>query len=257
MIIIDAQVNISGRDQKTAEVLRALRQHDIDTAVIFADAESVDLESSNRYVLRSGQEFDCYPFYYLGGNPFTDTRMDLEDPPNLEDYAGVRWHGWFAESEDRTGRVDRHELDFAVVTMESPEFGGLMSGLQFYGKPIIFEEDFAVTLEFVRRYEALTVIIPHLGMLSGGEEKVVGELHRYPNVYFTTSHAALEPAMVRRIGPERLLFASDYPRGKLGPSIEKIKRLDLSDEDEALVFGENLERILNQEIEEPDDPDDE
>jgi Amidohydrolase len=253
VIIIDSHVHISGRDRQTGEVLRKLKRYDVDSAVIFADAESADLEASNRYVLLSGQEFDCYPFYYLGGNPFTDTRMDLEIPVNLEDFAGIRWHGWFAEFEDRTGRVDRHELEFAVVTMESPEFIGLMSALSYYGKPIMFEEDFAVTLEFVRRFPELKIIIPHMGLLSGGEEQVIGQLYRERNVSFTTSHGTIDPVTLRRLGPERLLYASDFPHGSPAAEIEKIKRLEIGDEDEALVFGENIERILNRELDEDED----
>jgi len=252
MIIVDAHVSVSGRDQQMSDILRRLQRYDTDTAILFADAGSPDLESVNRYVLRSGREFDCYPFYYLGGNPFTDTRMDLEPPPDLEEYAGLRWHGWFAESEDRAGRVDGHELEFAIMTMESPEFTGLMAALAFYGKPVIFQEDFAVTLEFVRRYQELTIIIPHLGTLSGGQEKVVGQFYRHENVHFTTSHGTLDPITLSRLGPERLLYASDFPYGRPEHEIEKIKRLELSDEDEALVFGENVERILNTEIDEDD-----
>lgn len=256
MIIIDAHVHISHPDRRTDKILQHLRGAGADSAIIFADAESRDLDTDNRYVLWSGQEFDCYPFYYLGGNPFTDTRMDLEVPPNLEEYAGVRWHGWFAESADRTGRVDRHELEFAVMTMESPEFEALMSALAYYDKPIMFEEDFAVTLEFISRYPQLKVIIPHLGMLSGGSEKVVGRLSTNANVYFTTSKAPIDQAMLRRPGASRLLYASDYPYGTPLDEIEKIRALDLGDEDEALVFGENVERILNREVDGLEEDDD-
>lgn len=248
MILIDAHVHISSPNYRTDDVLRTLKRVDTDSALIFPDAESTQLESENRYVLRSGQEFDCYPFYYIGGNPFTDTRSDLEVPHNLGEYSGVRWHHWFGESPDRTGRVDRHELEFAVVTMESPEFEALTSALRFYDKPIMFEEDFAVTLEFIARYGDLKVIIPHMGLLSGGEENVIGRLYTNANVYFTTSHGTLDPVTLRRVGPERLLYSSDYPYGDPVENIEKIKRLDLGDEDEAMVFGENAERLLNREV---------
>jgi len=252
VILIDAAVHVSARSMPTGDALAALRRFDTDSAVIFADAQSPDLTADNRYVLMSGQEFDCYPFYYAGGNPFTDTRLDLENPPNLEDYCGVRWHGWFAESEDRTGRVDRHELEFAVMTMESPEFTGLMSALAFYDMPIMFEEDFAVTLEFVARFPELTVIIPSMGVFSGGEENIVGRLQTNPRVHFTTSHSRLDRVLVSRVGPERLLYASDFPYGDPAQSIERVKQLGLGDEDEALVFGENVERLFHRSIDEVD-----
>lgn len=249
MFIVDASVHVSQRNHPTDEVLKALRPFDVDSAIIFADSESPDLESQNRYVLRSGQEFDLFPFYYLGGNPFTDTRMDLEVPPNIEEYAGVRWHGWFGESPDRAGRVDRHELEFAVMTMETPEFEALMSALAFYSKPILFEEDFGVTAEFVARYGELRIIIPHMGALSGGEEKVLGRFYQNKNVNFTSGRGAIEQLTLRRLGPERILFASDYPHGSPADSMDKIKLLGLGDEDEALVFGENVERLLGIEAE--------
>ncbi|HZT96061.1 MAG TPA: amidohydrolase family protein [Chloroflexota bacterium] len=253
MILIDAHVSVSTVRHRADAVLKALKRFDTDSAIIFADSQSPDLAAENRYVLRSAQEFDCFPLYYLGGNPYTDTRMDLELPDSLEEYAGIRWHRWFGESRDLTGRVDRHELEFAVVQMETTEFESLMSALHYYDLPILLEEDFAVTLEFVERYgEMVKVIIPHMGMFSGGVDLVVGRLYRNPNIYFTTSYAPLDPVLVSRIGAERLLYASDYPYGDPAQNIEKIKHLDLSDEDEALIFGENVERLLHRDVEDLD-----
>lgn len=248
MILIDSRVHVSARRHRAEEVLKVLKRVDTDSAIIFPDAESDDLTAENRYVLRGAQEFDCFPFYYLGGNPFTETRMDLEIPVNLEDYAGLRWHGWFGEGPDLTGRVDRHELEFAVMTMESPEFESLMSALAFYDMPIMFEEDFGVTVEFVTRYENLKIIVPHMGAYSGGEENVMQRLHDNANVYFTTSHSTLDSTYARRIGPERLLYASDFPFGDPKQALDRVRNLGFSDEDEALVFGENVERLLNRDL---------
>lgn len=249
MILIDAHVHVSSRGNSTDAALKALQSVETDSAIIFANAESDDLEAENRYVLRSAQEFDCFPFYYLGGNPFTDNRMDLEIPTNLDEYAGLRWHGWFGESVDLTGRVDRHELEFAVMIMESPEFEALMAALVFYRMPVLFEEDFGVTAEFVARYANLKIIIPHMGAYSGGEENVMRRLHGYENVFFTTSHSTLDSTYARRIGPERLLYASDFPYGDPKQARDRVTRLGFSDEDEALVFGENVERLLNRDLE--------
>ncbi len=249
MILIDSHVSVSTHETRTDAALAALKRFDTDSAIIFADSRSDSLVADNRYVLRSGQEFECFPFYYLGGNPYTDTRVDLEIPDNIDEYAGLRWHRWFGESPDLTGRVDRHELEFAVVQMETPEFEALMAALNHYQMPIIFEEDFAVTLEFVARYgDSQTIIIPHMGLYSGGIEHIVGRFYRNPNIYFTTSHAPLDPVLAGRIGADRLLYASDYPYGNPAEAIEKIKRLELGDEDEALVFGENVERLLSQDL---------
>jgi hypothetical protein len=249
MLIIDAHVHVSAQDYPTAQTLKTLQQFNIERAIIFADPKSADLASENLYVLRSGQEFNCYPFYYLGGNPYTDTRMDLEVPENLNNYAGLRWHGWFSEARDLVGRIDRHELEFAVNVMESPIFEALMAALAHYRMPIIFEEDFGVTLEFVARFSNLSIIIPHLGAFSGGEERVIEELYRSENVYFSTGQGRLNPVLARRIGPERLLYASDFPYGSPGDNIAEIERLGFNEEDEALILGENAERLLEAQVE--------
>ena len=253
MILIDSHVHVSSRGHRTDTVLNTLKRVETDAAILFADAESDDLAAENLYVLRSAQEFDCFPFYYLGGNPFTENRMDLEIPVNLEDYAGLRWHGWFGEAADLTGRVDRHELEFAVMIMESPEFESLMSALAFYDMPVMFEEDFGVTVEFVARYDHLKIIVPHMGAFSGGEENVMRRLHANESVYFTTSHSTLDSTYAKRIGPERLLYASDFPYGNPKDAIDRVRQLGFSDEDEALVFGENVERLINRDLDDEDD----
>ena len=57
------------------------------------------------------------------------------------------------------------------------------------------------------------------------------------------------PEMIRRavatIGAERVLFGSDGPGCVPALEIEKVRLVGLSPEDEALVLGGNIKRILD------------
>jgi predicted TIM-barrel fold metal-dependent hydrolase len=100
------------------------------------------------------------------------------------------------------------------------------------------------------QYPEVDFIIPHLGSFSGdwrAHQQVVDQMARHANVYGDTSGVYrfdyLEQA-VRRAGPEKLLFGSDGPW--LHPELElhKVRLLGLSPEDEALVCGGNIARLM-------------
>src|SRR5919199_772688 len=187
-MLVDAHVSVDSRRFPVERALEILGAAKVQRAVIFADARSDDLDAQNRYVLEEAREHGLFPFYYLGGNPWTDTRPEILDiPDNLSDYAGIRWHRWVGEGIDREGNFDQDELDWALNLMESSEFEAFVSAAAHYSLPVIFEESFAVTLEFVLRYPSVDVIIPHLGARSGGPSNILRGLWDAPNAYFDTS----------------------------------------------------------------------
>jgi uncharacterized protein len=70
---------------------------------------------------------------------------------------------------------------------------------------------------------------------------------RTPNVYLDTScmpQPAWIRAAVQRIGPERVMYASDGPGCPPGLEIHKVKRAGLTPAEEELVFSGNILRIL-------------
>jgi hypothetical protein len=244
-MIIDSNVAIdSGRFpiERAMDVLQATRTS---SAVVFADARSDNLSAQNRYVLQAAERYNVYPFLYLGGNPFTDTRPDeLLVPDDLDRYSGIRWHRWVGEAIDRRGELDEAELEWAVNLMESPEFEALASAAALYNLPFIFEESFAVTLEFVLRYPALDIIIPHLGARSGGETNVMRALWDQPNVYFDTSLSSLDETALSRIGPSRILYGSGLPYGDPETELGKIDRLPVPESVKEGIYGDNLLALL-------------
>jgi hypothetical protein len=110
---------------------------------------------------------------------------------------------------------------------------------------------------FASQYPQVSFIVPHLGSFSGdwrAHQQVVDQMVRYPNVYGDTSGVYrfdyLEQA-VQRAGANKLLFGSDGPW--LHPEVElhKVRMLRLPPEDEALVLGGNILRLLSQVIVRP------
>lgn len=245
-MITDANVSIDRERYPIEKALEVLNAANIRKAVIFAEAHAESLKEQNTYVLQSAKEYDLYPFYYVGGNPFTDTRSEpLEVPDNLEQYAGIRWHRWVGEGIDREGNLDDSELDWAINLMDSAEFEALTAAAAHYSLPVMFEESFAVTLEFALRYPSLDVIVPHLGARSGGQLNVLRALWDTPNVYFDTSLSQIDETALSRLGTERILFGSGYPYGDPEAEVDKIDRLPIPDEAKEGMYGENLVSLLS------------
>lgn len=246
-MIIDAHVSIDSRRYPVERAMEVLQASRVQKAVIFAEARADSLAEQNAYVLEVARRYDLYPFYYIGGNPFTDTRADiLEIPDNVGDYAGIRWHRWIGEGIDRQGTLDNDELDWAINLMESPEFEAVAAAAAHYNLPVIFEESFAVTLEFVLRYPSLDIIIPHLGARSGGESNVLRAVWDTPNVYFDTSLGLLDETTLSRVGTQRILFGSGYPYGDPEAELDKIDRLPVPEDVKEGIYGDNLLSLLSQ-----------
>lgn len=244
-MIADANVALDSRRYPVERALEVLSAANVGRAVVSAHPRAADHEAENRYVLRVAQEHDLWPFFYVGGNPFTDTRPDeLVTPEDLSEYAGIRWHRWIGAGIDREGALDRDELEWAVSLMESSEFEALTSAAALYNLPVMFEESLAVTLEFVLRFPSLDIIIPHLGARSGGEANVLRELWDAPNVYLETSLALLDEITLARVGSHRILFGSGYPEGDPAAELDKIDRLPIAEEVKEGIYGDNIEALL-------------
>jgi hypothetical protein len=245
-MIVDAHVALDRERYTVEQAMQSLGAAKIQRAVVFAHPHASNVESLNAYVLEAARAHDLLPFFYLGGNPFTDTRPDvLEIPDDLSQYAGIRWHRWIGECIDRSGMLDENELQWATNLMESAEFEAFASAAAFYGLPVMFEESLAVTLEFVLRYPSLDVIIPHLGARSGGQTNVIQALWDAPHVYFETSLSQIEETTLSRVGTDRMLFGSGYPEGDPEAELDKIDRLPIPEDAKEGMYGDNLLSLLS------------
>lgn len=109
----------------------------------------------------------------------------------------------------------------------------------------------AMLADIVRRFPRLDVVACHFGGYKRFEEAVetVVGLPVHLDTSWPPSLATLAPDRVRaaivKHGPERVVFASDWPMADPAAEIEAIRALGLSDEDTAAVLGGNLARLLD------------
>lgn len=115
------------------------------------------------------------------------------------------------------------------------------------------EEEFDCTLHIAETYPGIPLIIPHLGRLNGGPDKMDVFFDR-PNIFFDTGPAGGEDELLRfleHIGPKRLIMGSDYS-GCSPPFTnttklerEKIESLGLDEDVMRMILGANIERLLS------------
>ena len=92
-----------------------------------------------------------------------------------------------------------------------------------------------------------TIILGHMGGYVHVDE-AIDVAARYPNIVLETSAMPYPEkirAAVERIGPERVLFASDGPACSPRLELEKVRLAGLDAAAERLVLGGNAQRILD------------
>ncbi|HEY2330969.1 MAG TPA: amidohydrolase family protein [Acidimicrobiales bacterium] len=136
--------------------------------------------------------------------------------------------------------VWRCARDHAVFVLS--ESGALsLDGGTGWGHPAHFDA-------VLRSYPTVTVQLAHLGQ--GAERDVAVLTGRYPNVVTDTSlRLDLEPPahtadLIRRIGPDRVLFGTNYPLVDQGAYAAALRALPLTDDELELVGRANAARLL-------------
>jgi len=98
-----------------------------------------------------------------------------------------------------------------------------------------------------RRFPDVTVLMDHMGYREWVADAIEAARDN-PNLYLGTTIASFEPSTieraVRELGPERVVFGSNWPNLYSDLAVEAIRRQRLGKEAEELIFGGNLSRIL-------------
>ena len=247
--IIDAHVHIGRYHLPIEHIDALLKRAGISRAVVFADPESNDMVEDSTYVLEAARRLGYYPFYYYGGNAYSGQRPydELPVPDNLNQYKGIKWHCWFSPAHDGGLRYSYPiDMDNVRRQMDAPDFQTVMAAIQALRFPMTFEEHFEVTREFVRRYPDVTLIIPHMGMLNGGQDRVQAEFQDKPNIHFDTSLGQVNETIVQTLGASRLLYGCDFPYGMPGDNLRRVQRLNISEEEKELMLGGNVRGLLGE-----------
>jgi predicted TIM-barrel fold metal-dependent hydrolase len=109
-------------------------------------------------------------------------------------------------------------------------------------------------VDVLRNFPGLTLVLAH--MARGYLDETAEIMQTHPNVYLDSSGAiegtfashllSDEEAMdmIRRVGPDRVLFGSDWPWYHPIKDAQRVDSLPLSPEEKCLIFRENAQRAL-------------
>ena len=140
-------------------------------------------------------------------------------------------------------KVHGHE---AVTTREVAETA------QAFGLPVMYDvvgRTYLVEM-IAAQYPKVNFIIPHLGSFADdwrAHVQVIDQIARLPNVYTDTSGVKRFDYVVqavKRAGAHKVLFGSDGPWLHPALELQKIRLLKLPSEEEALILGRNLLRLI-------------
>ncbi len=115
---------------------------------------------------------------------------------------------------------------------------------EVFGTP----DRFARTIEC---YPELQMVLAHLGGLRMWDDVRRHLLSAGENVYFDTAYVSFYMGreemgeLIRDIGPERVIFGSDYPWEEPGRAAEIIRSLELCEAEEQAVLGKTAATLLD------------
>jgi hypothetical protein len=231
MRIIDDHIHC-GNNKRTKvftpeDIRKDLAEANAQGAVIFAFPEDIYRIECTK-VSKNTDDIILYPFYFVWN--------DYIMPDNLSDYAGIKWHRHW----------DEPKYDY-----DDPKCYAMLKAIKDLSLPVVLEEEFEYTVRFVKENPEINVIIPHIGFLNGGYDKMPAFFDK-PNVYFDTGTAKLEviKSVLDNIGVERMIFGSDVS-GTSVPffnytkvELDKVIQLNLDENSMSLIFAGNIERLI-------------
>lgn len=219
-------------DAPLGQYLQRARAAGIDRTVIFA-AFADDYRRANRII----------------------ARMVAMQPDRLMGFAFVnaiadraRVDAMVAEAVNQLGLVGiKVHAHNARITRE------ICESARRHKLPILYDvmDDVPVVELLAREYPDVNFIIPHLGSFADNwraQMALIDHLERHSNVYTDTAGVRrfdiLEQA-VRRAGAHKVLFGSDGPWFHPAVELSKVRALEITASDRALIMGGNLLRLIN------------
>ena len=179
-------------------------------------------QESNAGLLSLGApDLKVFPYFFIW-NDFAVEQLTAS-------HCGIKWH--------------RHPGE-PIYRYDDPKCRHALDDIRRRNLPIVLEEEFDNTLSFIlERARDITVIIPHLGLLNGGFHAIAeAGLWELETVWADTALASAYEieTYVRRYGPERLMFGSDFPFGSPSQELWKVRSLGFASKVEKAVLGGNF-----------------
>lgn len=232
-------------------LIRQMDEAGIATSVLFA-VDAPIVYASNEYVQRLCRRYPDRLIGFASVNPKDKDAVDvLERAVQDLSLKGLKLHpplqDFYPNDEAVFGVYEKAvELDIPVVFhVGTTPFGSLCRLSQ--ASPLLID-DVAVA------FPALRIMLTHLGTLWHNEAFMVVE--KNPNVFIDTAaylyeiRELLTLETVERIGPDRVVFGTDYPMPYVGrvhrmkDFVDVFADLDLAAPVREAIMGRNVEHLL-------------
>jgi uncharacterized protein len=146
-----------------------------------------------------------------------------------------------------------HDLGLRGLKLHKRPGPEILDVVAELGIPIIYHPgSVSLFYDIARNYPTVDFILAHLGsdLSNDWREHIAAiELARaYPNVYLDTGAVMLTRYIeqaVEQLGPAKIIFGSDEPEVDCRLEIYKIRMLKLGKEDEQMILGGNIARLLS------------
>lgn len=243
--IFDFHVRLAPRPDAVDRLLTSMDEHEVERAGVSAGGVieldrlayqlhhggHVENDADNDAVLDAAERTGgrLVPFYF--GNPHTgpaDYRERAADFDGLEISPAV--HG---------GRLDDERVTpFIEVAAEyrHPVY------IVCLGRPGARADDLVA---LAQRFPSVSFVLGHCGFVVV-DFYSVNRVAATPNILAETSasYTALAKTAVERLGPDRLLFGTEYPLQHPTVELAKVRALGLDDDAERRVMWENASRLV-------------
>ncbi len=238
-MIIDCHCHAGKGDRLTAPwntdapiepYLRRARKAGIDKTVVFAPFHT-DYDEANRQVARIVRRFPgrLIGFAFVHATRDAGRIFQMVERARRWGFRGIKSHGFEA--------MPTRELCEAARAFRMPLLADVVGRAE-------------VVDLLASQFPDVNFIIPHLGSFADdwrAHQRVIDQLVRYPNVYTDTSGIRRFDYIVeavKRAGARKVLFGSDGPWLHPGLELHKVRLLGLPAEQEALILGGNIIRLL-------------
>jgi predicted TIM-barrel fold metal-dependent hydrolase len=139
-----------------------------------------------------------------------------------------------------------------VHRMDAPATREVCDAAQTFGIPLLYDPVGQTDLVelLASQYPDVNFIIPRLGSFADdwrAHLRVIDQIDRYPNVYADTSGVRRFDYLVQAVkrgGAHKVLFGTDGPWLHPGVELHKVRLLGLPPQQEALILGKNLLRLI-------------
>ena len=236
--------------EQLAKMVRLARYYGIGRLVMLGNATGMltghdpptrMVSDINTYTLRAMARYpDTFVgFCYLNpANPVSFTEEEVDRCIVAGGMRGIKLWVAVKATDERLDPIMARAQELRVPILHHTWYKATKMGPQ--------ESTPADLADLARRWPEVTIILAHLG---GGRERGVLDIVDAANLLYDTSGSQSEAGLVeyavRRLGPERIVYGSDWPIRDFGTQIGRVLAADLSDEDKELILCSNAARVLS------------